>query len=187
MALKGTGLFNTLCGMRHLLLVTSFAIGLSGCAQLRPQAEVAPEVSAADTQPEVAVIRPQARPSGLNAKVKAPPKSARTVDQFDTTSAAEKVEAAKAAADPVAKSNRLGVTIASLGSPADPGFWLETPLVDVITPGRVVYPANGKAVVVELRPIAGPKTAGSRMSLPAMRVIEAPLTGLPEVEVFATN
>jgi len=187
MALNGPALFNTLCGMKHILLLTSFAVGLSGCTQLKPKVAVPPEVDATDTTLVAEPIRPQARPSGLNAKVKAPPASARTVDQFDTTSAVEKAEAEKAAAAPAPSSQMLGVTIASLGSPADPGFWLETPLVDVITAGRVVYPANGKAVVVELRPIDGPKTAGSRMSLPAMRVIEAPLTGLPEVEVFATN
>jgi len=49
----------------------------------------------------------------------------------------------------------------------------------------VVYPGNGKSAQVDLIPIEGPDTAGSRLSLAAFRIIEAPLTGLPEVEVFA--
>lgn len=155
---------------------------IAGCTQVPLDAQ-APE-----TTVETGVaVRPQARPAGLQTKVVAPPSSARTVDQFDTTSSADKAQAVKAAADPVAQNVLLGRTVASLGSPADPGFWLETPLVTQARTGRVVYPVNGKAVAVELRPIDGPKTAGSRLSLPAMRVIEAPLTGLPEIEVFAVN
>ncbi|MHA6345602.1 hypothetical protein ACXYMW_08830, partial [Roseivivax sp. CAU 1761] len=65
------------------------------------------------------------------------------------------------------------------------GFWLETPLVSAETKGRVVYPQTGKSAQVDLIPIGGAATAGSRISLAAMRLIEAPLTDLPTVEVFA--
>jgi hypothetical protein len=168
--------------MKYILLSLSAVLALSACAQLKSAVAPKPSGDAVATPDETTATRPQARPSALNTTLKAPPVTARTVDQFDTTSVAEKKAAAQAA--PVVQSNRLGLTVASLGSPADPGFWLETPLVDAVQAGRVVYPANGKSVAVELRPIAGPKTAGCRLSLPAMRVIEAPLTGLPEVEVF---
>ncbi len=78
----------------------------------------------------------------------------------------------------------MGETVASLGDPTRPGFWLETPLVDSPATGRVVFPATGKSAQVDLIPIDGPPTAGSRISLSAMRLIEAPLTDLPTIQVF---
>jgi hypothetical protein len=151
------------------LIIAIFA--LSGCAGALdwmrpgaaqpPRAEMAPEV-AAKPAPSV-------------------PATARTVDQFDTTTAADKVAAAR----PAAGGTDLGLTIASLGAPGEPGFWLKTPLVQAPGQGRVVYPANGKSVKVDLIPLTGDAGAGSRMSLAALRVIEAPLTGLPEVRVFS--
>ena len=113
----------------------------------------------------------------------APPPDARTAEQFDTTTAEDRAEVLKAAAAP-AQSNALGTTVASLGDPSDPGFWLKTPLVTTEQPGRVEYAAAGTKVAVTLIPIDGPVTGGSRLSLPAMRLLEAPLTGLPEVTVF---
>ena len=131
--------------------------------------------------------RPQARPTGLDTTPPPPPPpNARTVEDFDTTSAEER--AAAVAAPPVAETQgerRLGTTIASLGSPADPGIWFKTPLVSEVTQGRVEYPVNGKSVNVELRPSGGEPGSGSQISLAAMRLLEAPLTGLPELVVFA--
>ncbi|WP_425039579.1 hypothetical protein [Primorskyibacter sp. S187A] len=152
-------------------------IALCACAQLAPRAS-APEV-----KPEVdSELRPQARPESLDITAPpAPPVNARTAEQFDTTSAEDR--AAAAATPAVAQERDLGTSVASLGDPAQPGFWLETPLVREETQGRVVY--NGKSSAVTLRPIEGPATAGSRLSLAAMRLIGAPLTGLPEVQVFA--
>lgn len=110
----------------------------------------------------------------------APAANARTADQFDTTSAAER---ARAAAAPEPASERsLGTTVASLGDPSRAGFWLETPLVTEPTPGRVVYAASGKSAKVDLIPISD---GGSRISLAAMQLIEAPLTDLPTLEVYA--
>jgi hypothetical protein len=77
----------------------------------------------------------------------------------------------------------LGTSIATLGSPTDPGIWLKTPLVSEVSQGRIEY--NGTSVNVELRPSGGAQGAGSQISLAAMRLIEAPLTGLPEVTVYA--
>ncbi|MEO0904722.1 MAG: D-galactarate dehydratase, partial [Pseudomonadota bacterium] len=78
----------------------------------------------------------------------------------------------------------LGKTIASLGPPADTGIWLETPLVGELTSGRIAY--QGKTINIELRPSGGAPGSGSQISLAAMRLIEAPLTSLPELDVFAT-
>ena len=108
------------------------------------------------------------------------PPAARTVEQFDTTTEAQR----SAASGGGAGGRDLGVTITSLGAPGEPGFWLKTPLVNAPAKGRVVYPQTGKSAQVDLIPIDGPKTAGSRMSLSAMRLIGAPFTGLPEIRVF---
>ncbi len=105
-----------------------------------------------------------------------PPPNARTVEQFDTTTEAERV----AAAAPSAGGQRLGETVATLGDVAAPGFWVETPMVDSVTNGRVVNKANDKSVEVELRPVTG----SSRISLAAMRLLDASLTELVTLEVF---
>ena len=78
----------------------------------------------------------------------------------------------------------IGVTVASLGDPAHAGFWLETPLVQSAGKGRVSYEKSGRRVRVDLTPIDGPATAGSRLSMAAMRLLDAPLTGLAEVRVY---
>ncbi|MFX0541353.1 hypothetical protein ACEWPM_006415 [Roseovarius sp. S4756] len=163
--------------MKHLVSIAALA-GLASCAAMpdwmradAPRPEVAPIDEAA--------ITPEApTPAGTP-----PPANARTVEQFDTTTDADKA----AAAQPAAGGTDLGLTIASLGAPGEPGFWLKTPLVRTAGPGRVVYPANGKSVKVDLIPLDAEPGAGSRMSLAALRVIEAPLTGLPEVQVFRLN
>ena len=103
-------------------------------------------------------------------------------EDLDTPTSAER----EAAAAPTpASAGSLGVTIASLGDPARPGFWMETPLVSAPTKGSVLYRANGRRLNVDLIPIGGPPTGGSRLSLSAMRMLDAPLTALPQVEVFA--
>jgi len=127
--------------------------------------------------------RPKAHPSALNnVAARKPPASARTAEQFDTTTAAER---AVAAAPPAPAGERLlGRTVASLGDPTQAGFWIKTPLVDAAGTGRVVFPGSGKSSQVELIPLDGPATGGSQLSLAAMRLIEAPLTDLPTVEVY---
>jgi hypothetical protein len=146
---------------------------LSACSNLPIQADK-PE-----TTEVIEPTRPQARPEAL---APAPPADARTVEQFDTTTASERAEAAAAPA----KSGeiKLGETVASLGDPTKPGFWLETPLVSEATTGRVRFPGSGRSAQVDLIPIEGEATAGSRISLAAMRIIEAPLTDLPTLQVF---
>ncbi len=133
--------------------------------------------SAAQT-PGPETPRPVARPGE---GPEAPPRDAVTVEQFDTTSAAER--AAAADADAAGGEVALGSTIATLGSPTRPGFWLETPLVDAPARGRVLA-ANGEAVLVELIPVDAPAGAGSHISLAALRLLGVGLTGLHELTVF---
>ena len=79
---------------------------------------------------------------------------------------------------------RIGTTIASLGDPAEAGFWVKTSLVSAPTKGRVVYVSSGRSVQVDLIPLDGPAGGGSQISLAAMRLLDAPLTGLPELVVY---
>ncbi len=106
-----------------------------------------------------------------------PPASARTVSDFDTTTAAQRRNSAQVGSSDGVP---LGSTVASLGDVGSGGIWLETPLVDAVSEGRVVVEATGAAALVELRP----STGGSRLSLPAMRLLDVPLTDLVEVRVY---
>ena len=167
--------------MTYRLGILCVCAALAGCGSLNFRSLV-PSAGGDTSEGQ---LRPQSRPGELDVSVRRPPVSARTVEEFDTTT----VEERQAAAAPVAVSaeRALGPTIVSLGDPTRPGFWIETPLVSALGSGRVVFPATGKSSQVELIPIDGPATAGSRMSLPAMRLIDAPLTGLPEVRVFRVS
>ncbi|TNY34325.1 D-galactarate dehydratase [Pelagovum pacificum] len=109
-----------------------------------------------------------------------PPAEARTADQFDTTTDEDRAEAT---AEPSSASTELGTTLATLGSPADPGIWLKTPFVSEVTAGRVEY--EGSSINIELRPSGGAAGSGSQISLPAMRLLEAPLTDIVELTVFS--
>jgi len=182
--------------MKYLLTMTAL-VGLSACAEgslTNPMRNADPAVVA---PVEVVAVAPDLSPSRGEAFAPPvrptlnlsqtrpdfpppPPPTARTVEQFDTTTAEDRAAAVVA---PTGGERRLGTTIASLGSPTDPGIWFKTPLVSEVTQGRVEY--QGNSVNVELRPSGGAAGSGSQISLAAMRLIEAPLTGLPEVTVYA--
>ncbi|AOZ68908.1 hypothetical protein LPB142_05900 [Rhodobacter xanthinilyticus] len=159
--------------MRAIGLALAGALAVSGCAGglggLMPRGAAPPAAPEAPalTAPEPVAVAPLPRPA------------AATPAALDTTTAAERA----AAAAPQAGGARLGTTIASLGDPAAPGFWLETPLVSAKTQGRVRV-ASGAEAAVELRPSGGAPGAGSRISLPAMRLLGLSLTDLPELTVF---
>ena len=160
------------------VLVMICLLAFAGCAAFEespaPQGAAAPD----------GMLRPQPRPEALDTNAApAPPPDARTAEDFDTTD-----EAARAAAvvgAPEAGARRLGTTIGALGSAAEPGIWIKTPLVTEVTQGRADYPAAGTSIAVELRPSGGVPGAGSQVSLAAMRLLQAPLTGLPELVLFA--
>lgn len=160
------------------IILAFLCLSLAGCGMVPRAAPPDPGLS------DGAVgQRPQARPEAGATQVPVSP-AARTAEQFDTTTEAER-KAAVVTAVSAPQETRLGTTVASLGDPARPGFWLETPLASAPGPGRVVFSGTGESVAVELIPIEGPDTAGSRVSLAAMRLLKAPLTGLPQLEVFA--
>jgi len=161
--------------MKIVALSLSY-LALTACAQLgigQPE-DTAPR-SAPAAQPGTGVasaVPPAPRP----------PAAARTQEVLDTTTQAQRAQAAAAVA-PQSGAKALGTTIASLGSPTEPGFWIKTPLVSSEAMGRVTNKSNGKSSAVRLIPIDGPATGGSQLSLPAMRLIEASLTDLTEVDV----
>ncbi len=113
-----------------------------------------------------------------------PPKTARTVEEFDTTTPAAREQAVVAAPKPVVGDGRLGETVASVGDPKDPGFWVKTPLVSERMTGRALYVASGRSVQVQLIPSGGAPGSGSQISLAAMRLLDAPLTGLPVLVLY---
>ncbi|PWE34132.1 hypothetical protein DDZ14_02000 [Maritimibacter sp. 55A14] len=101
---------------------------------------------------------------------------ARTAEEFDTSSAAQR----QAAAGQGGAGRLLGTTVAALGDVRTEGFWVKTPLVTRERPGRVVSAAGRSAQVVLI-----PHQGGSLISLSAMRVLDLPLTDLPELKVYA--
>ena len=109
-----------------------------------------------------------------------PPAAATTAEALDTTTAAQR---AAATAAPETTGRALGTTVVALGSPTDPGLWLKTLLVQAEAQGRVTNPATGQSSKVTLIPLGGAATAGSQLSLAAMRLIGASLTDLTTVEV----
>lgn len=82
---------------------------------------------------------------------------------------------------PVSGTDALGTTIASLGDPAQPGLWMETPLVSTEQTGTARY--QGTTVTLTLKPSGGAEGSGSRLSVLAMQALGAPLTDLVEVSV----
>ncbi len=114
------------------------------------------------------------------------PEDARTVEEFDTTSAGDRAAALEGASASGAEAN-LGVTIASLGDVSQTGIWLKTPLVKTQSKGRVVVVQTGRAVAVDLLPLEGAPGAGSRISLAAMRLLDVDLTSLTEMRVYRSN
>lgn len=108
-----------------------------------------------------------------------PVSGAQSADQLDQATAAERAQATSSATG----GRPLGRTLATLGSASEAGFWLKTPLVDQEEQGVVRSRDTGKSVAVTLIPIDGPPTAGSRLSLSAMRSLGLPLTALAELDV----
>ncbi|MCM2560841.1 hypothetical protein M8756_02745 [Lutimaribacter sp. EGI FJ00015] len=162
--------------MKHGLVTVLIVPLLAGCALLPERMQrPAPSAETASGQ-----TRPVARPDAPAER--SPRAGARTAEALDTSSAEERATASEPATPEM---RDLGRTVASLGDPARSGFWLETPLVRSAATGRVEY--QGKSARVDLIPIDGPPSGGSRLSLAAMRLVGAPLTGLPTVAVFADN
>ncbi|MGR3758764.1 hypothetical protein ACUXV3_01320 [Roseobacteraceae bacterium NS-SX3] len=100
-----------------------------------------------------------------------------------TEPAATEAEAAAPEAGSGAGYSGSATTVAALGDPSVPGLWMETPLVGSEQRARVRGP-SGAEVTLLLKPIPGEATAGSRLSIEAMRALGAPVTELVEVQVL---
>ncbi|MFB2532942.1 hypothetical protein ACEYYB_02315 [Paracoccus sp. p4-l81] len=165
------------------ILLALAGAALAGCAEgqfpadSRWAARQQPTADAAASPAVAATTAPVARPATLGAGGAAP-------EALDQASATERAEATAATATPAAGESRLGTTIASLGNPTDAGFWIKSPLVKAAGKGKIVDPATGKAVNVNLIPMPGDAGAGSQVSLSAMRELGVNLTALPEIEVW---
>ena len=165
--------------MRHLALIS--LIALAACnADSAPEwmhyPVETPAAAAAELTAEEPVETLDATPPPP------PPVGATTVEEFDTTTEEDRA-AALAPVEPAGE-ERLGTTLATLGSPTDPGIWIETPLVDELAPGRAEVAATGASVNLELRPSGGEPGSGSEISLPAMRLLEIPLTAIQELVIY---
>ena len=151
--------------MKQVLLLTACCVGLASCGGIglfQPKSKA----------PDVQIVMP------LDPTVVLPPPvGANTAATLDTTTEAQR---AAAVAAPVAGARELGKTTVALGSPAEPGFWLRTPLASAPGKGKVVT-ASGASVAVDLQPGSG----GSLLSLAAYRALGLSLTDLPEVTVLA--
>lgn len=141
-------------------IVLTCAVALAGCSAL-PRHEAAPE----------RVVRGPLGPAAAAAPA-----------ALDRSTSAQR-QAALAATAPSQAGHRLGESVASLGDPARPGFWLRTPLVKAPRKGRVAL--GGKSLKVDLLPGSGPATGGSQMSLAAYRALGLNLTALPKITVYA--
>ncbi|ABL70347.1 hypothetical protein [Paracoccus denitrificans] len=153
-------------------------LALAACTPADKTPQTAPGATTASDQRAAsaagtALVTAAARPSP----------AARTAAEFDTTTREQRVAAA---APPTTGERRLGTTIASLGDPSQPGFWIKTPLAKSETDGRIVNPANGKSAKVRLIPLDGPASGGSQVSLPALQLIGVSLTDLPTIEVYGS-
>lgn len=154
----GCVLFWKVSAMR-LMFGLGLGLVLAGCV-VQPEAEVlvpAPEVIDALGAP-------------------APPPDARRIDEFDTTTEAQRAAALETSAEGVL----LGEAVLSLGDPGRAGFWVETPLVTTAGEGRIEVKESGRDVEVALFPGVG----SGRISLAALRLLEVPLTSLVEVKIY---
>lgn len=148
---------------RHLpILCLATALAVSGCANL-------PANGNAPAPRPVPIARSAAAP------VLGGP--AQSASALDTVTEAEKT-AARAAAASAPAGGELGQVTVALGDPADPGLWVKSALVNADTPGTV-RTQGGEAIAVTLRPLGS--EGGAQISLPALRALGLPLTGLSPV------
>lgn len=170
------------------VLISAMVLGLGGCAGQGPGFLDGLRGMRGYDRTPARTTRPATPPNPvpgeppIETATLAPPENARTVEEFDTTT--PEARAAAVAPAPDAGDGRLGTTIASLGDPGEAGFWIKTPLVSVPASGRIVYVTSGRSVQVRLIPSGGAAGSGSQVSLAAMRLLDAPLTGLPELVVY---
>ena len=168
--------------LSRLALPLSTLLLLAACGGIaNPFQRADPGPSVAVMSPDGDTVRPQTRPRAEADAALSPlaRTAARTADTLDRTTPEERA----AATAPATGGQRLGETLASLGNPAEGGFWLRTGLVSEPRPGRVQAP-GGASAQVELRPSGNAPGAGSQRSLAAVRAMALSLTDLHRLEVF---
>ncbi len=156
--------------MRQIVFIPVLALALSGCALFQNSGGPSGVTGPVEPQPATE-FAPAVSTSVLGTT------QAVSAEALDKTSAAEK---AAALAAPAAGGEReLGKVVVALGSPAEQGIWLSSPLVRETAQGRIMTGA-GKSLAVELRP----GTGGALLSLAAFQALGLSLTELPEVTVY---
>ncbi|SEW10079.1 hypothetical protein SAMN05444851_1400 [Aliiroseovarius sediminilitoris] len=155
--------------MKHVILMPAIFLTLAGCSGLDMN-NIMPRPPHLQNQPTYNADLPPP-----------PPEDAITVDELDTATDEDRMAAATTA--PNAAAGSLGVTVASLGDPTAPGFWVETSLVSSETQGRVQSKTTGRTVKVTLRPASG---GGSRVSLSTLQLLDLDISGLHELVVFGS-
>ncbi|SHI41952.1 D-galactarate dehydratase [Wenxinia saemankumensis] len=161
-------------------LAPAFAL-LSACATLQPASAPSSGPDATAAAQQAAIGAPPPVETLDLTPPPPPPAGATTADQFDTTTEEDRAEATAATAG---GETQLGTTLATLGNPASPGIWIETPFVTSVTAGRVER-SNGEGINIELRPSGGQPGSGSEISLPAMQLLNLPLTAIEELTVYS--
>lgn len=136
------------------------------------------------SKPDAETTTPSSEPVTETTLPPKPAPEARTVEELDTTTPAQR-EAAVAPKPAPASAGKLGNTVASVGDVKEPGFWIKTPLVKSRSSGRIFYPSTGRSVQVQLIPSGGASGSGSQVSLAAMRLLGADPTALPELVVYS--
>lgn len=166
-----------------LPLVLGGCMQLSGLLDGRGSDMPAQEDRVAVRSPGETTTRPLARPGGQRAAPAAQiGRGGQQVAALDQTSPEER---AAAMAPPAARTQLLGETLASLGSPADQGLWLRTGLVTRVTQGRIETQDGSGSLRVELRPSGAVAGSGSQLSLSGFTTLGLPLTQLVTLRVYA--
>lgn len=166
------------------IVLVGSALVLGGCAQLSGFGRGGSDAAGADVDVAVqgvddATARPQARPGGVAAGLGS---AGQRPESLDQTSEEERAAALAPAA---ARTQLLGETLASLGSPSEQGLWLRTGLVSQTAQGRIELPDGSRSLRVELRPSGSEAGSGSRLSLSAFTTLGVPLTQLVTLRVYA--
>lgn len=163
--------------MKNFIGVTGVFVLLAGCSDLEQALGIPPhaEEPVVETVDVAAVTVPVAPPKVI--KNTGAPKKA---EALDIATAEQREEATTI--KPVAKEKKLGIAIASLGNPAETGFWVKSDLVSAPTKGRITDLATGEQVNVDLFP-AETAQSGTQLSLSAMRALGVSLIDLPEIQI----
>ncbi|GAB1363362.1 hypothetical protein MASR1M32_25980 [Rhodobacter sp.] len=149
----------------RLTLLSIPLMTLAGCAALQGKEAASPSEPGMATEFAAPVETKSLETMGAGQSVAA----------LDKTTEAEK----KAALAAAPGGGELGRQIVALGSPADPGLWVQTSLVKSVTKGSVKAP-NGQVLAVELRPGGG----AALMSLSAYQALGISLTELPQMVIL---